>query len=288
MTKLGTALKSAAFGALALGAMSGGAYAGSTTEPGVTLGGAPGAGVPEGVYFIDNFNWGNDRASTHDQLGIEVPLLLWATPYHILGGQLILAGTVPLVYSDVNGLPLPPQEFAAFGNVGASLAWSLGGGFHISQTFDIYTPGIASNEQWVPEWRTGISYLGGGWNLSANIIVGFGTSSIVPSLFPKQNDYVNVDLAAIKTLGKWQLGVVAFGSSDTNVTGANITTGKQSQFAVGGLVGYEWGPVNTQVYYTHDVDVQHYGPSGSKGVEDSRIWTSLVVPLWTAPHESYK
>ncbi len=277
MKKLGTALKSAALGALALGAMAGSAYAGAVTEPGVTIGGAPGSPIPEGVFFINNFNWGNDNFDTHHDLGIEVPVLVWATPYHILGGQLILAATVPGVAVDT---PASSTKFEAFLNTGASLAWNLGNGFNISTTFDLYFPGLADGNSYVPEGRVGLSYLKDGWNLSAQVIAGFPAAPETGGA--QQNDYVNLDLAAIKTMGKWQLGAVAFGTWDTNIAASNLATGKQSRFAVGGLVGYEFGPITAQVIYTHDVS------DTNLPVADSRIWTQFVVPLWVAQHEPLK
>lgn len=49
---------------------------------------------------------------------------------------------------------------------------------------------------------------------------------------------------------------------------------KQSQFALGGLVGYNFGPVIAQVYVTRDIAQSNY--TGY----DTRLWTRLIVPLW--------
>jgi hypothetical protein len=292
MTKLRTALKSAALGVFALGAMSGGAYAGSASQPGASIGGAPGAPAPEGLYFIDNLNFGNDRVNTHDLFAVEIPVIAWSTGYKVLGGNLSFAATVPSIYIDnTNGTGVPGNTIKelVFTQIGASIAWNLGSGLFVQQGFTPYLPGAGGQDGWIPEGRTGISFLGlPTWNFSANLIYGFPQKPGNSLAGVQANDYFNVDFAAIKTIGKWELGFVGFASTDTNITATNIATGKQSQVAVGGLVGYNWGPVTTQFYYTHDVEVNHYGPGGTKGVEDSRVWTQLIVPLWNAPKESYK
>jgi hypothetical protein len=48
---------------------------------------------------------------------------------------------------------------------------------------------------------------------------------------------------------------------------------KQKQFAVGGLVGYDLGPVIIQGYMTTDVYEKNYGGT------DVRGWVRLIVPL---------
>ncbi len=87
-----------------------------------------------------------------------------------------------------------------------------------------------------------------------------------------------------KTIDKWEVGVVAFGSADISGTD-NPLYKKQSQIAVGGLFGYEFTGITTQVYMTHDVYSQNYfNLDGSKSYE-TRVWSRFVIPLWTAPKE---
>ena len=52
---------------------------------------------------------------------------------------------------------------------------------------------------------------------------------------------------------------------------------EQSQFAVGGLVGYDFGPLTLQTYITTDVYEKNYGG------HDTRIWSRVIIPVWTAP-----
>jgi len=47
----------------------------------------------------------------------------------------------------------------------------------------------------------------------------------------------------------------------------------QSQFAMGGLIGYWFGPVILQGYLTTDVYEKNYGG------KDIRAWARIVIPL---------
>ena len=68
---------------------------------------------------------------------------------------------------------------------------------------------------------------------------------------------------------------MAYGSTDLNSPIASYQ--KQSQFAVGGLFGYDFGPLKVQFYATTDVYQRNYGG------EDTRGWFRIIVPLWTPP-----
>ena len=63
-------------------------------------------------------------------------------------------------------------------------------------------------------------------------------------------NFLNFDLTAIKRFGKWQVGPVGLSSLDLNAPIAAYK--KQSQFALGGLVGYafKWGSVQAFVTAT--------------------------------------
>jgi hypothetical protein len=60
------------------------------------------------------------------------------------------------------------------------------------------------------------------------------------------------------------------------------TIRKQSQLAVGGLFGYDFGPLTLQVYATTEVYEHNYGG------RDTRGWFRIIVPLWTPPPLSQK
>jgi Putative MetA-pathway of phenol degradation len=68
---------------------------------------------------------------------------------------------------------------------------------------------------------------------------------------------------------------VAYGSTD--LTSPIATYQKQSQFAVGGLVGYDFGPIKLQAYATTDVTDRNYGG------RDTRGWLRASIPIWKPP-----
>jgi len=98
----------------------------------------------------------------------------------------------------------------------------------------------------------------------------FDTRSSAGVYYP---DFLNLDLTATKHFGKWEIGPVAFGSTDLPT--ANPSYARQGQFAVGGLVGYNFGPANLQAYVTRDVVQRNYA-----GLE-TRGWLRVTVPIGT-------
>jgi hypothetical protein len=88
---------------------------------------------------------------------------------------------------------------------------------------------------------------------------------------PVQLSPANVDLTVGHSFGKWQVAWVGFHSSDLNTPVLGYQ--KQSQFAMGGLLGYDFGPVVLQGYLTSDVYEKNYGGKGVRG------WVRIVLPL---------
>ena len=301
--------------ALALGGMAfatGAANAGSLEPPGWTVGIALGGPLPEGVYFINNASAGGWRGvdDSKSTLGIDIPLLAWSTGWTLPGGghvEGLLAA--PIVSGGIPQLPSAGypgwagRDYTEFYNpvgfIGA--AWDLGGGFGFSAFVGGWAPADNQLRQfgfdsWVLSERVNLAYGANGWKLAANLAFGqpantqvttiLGTGQILP-------DYINYDLTATKTIGKWEVGLVAFGSSDLskapwNGLAGNVVNGspfgEQSQFAVGGLVGYAFPGATVQLYATTDVASNNYYnlSDGSKSYE-TRVWTRAIVPLWNPP-----
>jgi hypothetical protein len=72
-----------------------------------------------------------------------------------------------------------------------------------------------------------------------------------------------LDLTATKRFGRWEIGAVGFGSTDLNRPIPTYL--KQSQFALGGLIGYDFGPLSMQAYVTTDVVENNYGGRDTRG-----------------------
>jgi hypothetical protein len=74
------------------------ALAGSVTQPGETIGLAAGAPLPEGVYFVNTLNWGvrqGENGKADVTLGVNIPVVAWATPAKIAGARFQLLGALP-------------------------------------------------------------------------------------------------------------------------------------------------------------------------------------------------
>ena len=169
------------------------------------------------------------------------------------------------------------------------LAWDLGYGWGVSYLigayFDYSSP-VAWSDTSLNQ-RFAISYTANDWALTANVIYGNHMNSVTdrPQLsgcpipvsvqFPQgagcNPDFLNVDLTVGHSFGKWQVAWVGFYSSDLNEPVLGYQ--KQSQFAMGGLLGYDFGPLVLQGYLTSDVYEKNYGG------KDVRGWVRVILPL---------
>jgi hypothetical protein len=259
------------------------ALASSVTQPGSTVGSAVGAPLPEGFYFANTASWGVRDPNTG--LFVDHPVFTWSTPWTFLGARFQALAEVAF-----NSHIIPGQNYASGQYnplLAGQLAWDLGNGWGFSYTFggyfEVYQP-LAWSSPSINQ-RFALSYTGDGWNLTANVIYGIQLDSVTgrpqtsacPAPFAQNGcnpDFLNVDLTATKKFDKWELGPVAFGSADLN--GPIAGYAKQSQFAAGGLVGYDFGRVRLQAYLTRDVYERNYGG------RDTRLWGRVTVPLWAA------
>ncbi len=242
----------------------GAAQAGSVTQPGETIGYAPGAPLPQGWYFADTTDYGQRTAPSNTTAIVTIPVIVWATPYHFLGAHVQALAAVPLV-----GVGTPGSYNAGWYNpwIAAQLAWDLGKGLGVSYAFGFYS-GVSSpvaDQSGSINQRFAISYTANGYNLSANLIYGNQISSHT------NPDFLNLDLTATKGFGKWSVGPVGYYSTDTSTPFSGYQ--RQSQFALGALVGYDFGPVILQTYLTRGVTQSNYGGN------DTRFWLRFIIPL---------
>ncbi len=318
-------LTSAAAGAAALGAVTlscGSANAGSFTPPGDTVGLAIGAPLPEGVYFVDILSDGGSRGVDDKKSGLvfNIPAVAWSTPWTIFGGRVWGYSTAPELSAGFPYCPAPAcapnpltggaqaypppvggRDFMAMYNplVLAGLAWDLGGSWGFSDVVGGYGPvnnelRLLGHDIWVFSNRAAISYTGNKWNLSAEVVTGV-TGDDLQTHQRVQPNYLNLNLSAVKTLGKWEVGAVAFYSTDLeNFAYGSPQCGgtpsltrrcEQSQFAAGGEIGYEFPGITTLLQATTDVWTGNYrNLDGSKSYE-TQIWLKAIVPLWNPPKE---
>lgn len=315
MTNLRTVMASAAIGAVSLVAISSAAFAGGNgtstgpvTEAGETIGLALGAALPQGVYFVDTasvvHNPGANtlHGKTLDVL-VNIPVVAWSTPWDVLGGHIEAYGALPEAVVDSKGLGADKPFGGSAGEYNPALlvgaAWNLGNNFHLSNFIGGYAPvnqpgfsyANATNNVWTFNERAALSYLGNGYNLTAHAIYGTSTSTSDSTqtngagvscarVSCTRADYLNVDITALKSFGKWDLGPVGYWASDVGQTSDKLNGNRQ--LALGGFAGYNFGPLSAQAYVTHDVIASE---GHLLGGEDTRFFLRFIVPLWNPSAE---
>ncbi len=279
------------------------AQAQSTTVPGEQVGLAVGAPLPEGIYAINTFTYRSPDGpnATSVDTAVNIPILVWATPYVPFGGRLEFVVAPPTVFTFSRAAGGRDTSINVGTFVGAIWAFDLGGNIGVSLLGGSYLNELnagrggglnilASNT-----YRVGgaISYTGDGWNLTANLTYNFydtpgrfsGPNGI-PAFFGPVgiSDAFNLDLTATKKFGKFEIGAIGYGTVnlDPNVitfpaglgaVGGRV--GRGGRFALGGLIGYDFGPFSVQAYVARDVVT-------SVGVAESTDgWFRVVAPLYT-------
>jgi hypothetical protein len=263
------------------------ALAGSVTQPGETVGLASGAPLPQGLYFVNTGDWGRRSDPADTSVGVDIPVIAWSTPWTILGGRVQFLFAGPVVEVGVHRTTYLRGVYNPL--VSGQLAWDLGNNWGFSYLLGAYID-VNSEVAWSStslNQRFALSYTGYQLNLTANVIWGTqfdhvtGRSQLspcpdLPPLIRGCNpDFLNVDLTATRKFGEFEFGLVAFGSTDLNSPIDGYA--KQSQVAVGGLIGKSFGGAILQAYLTHDVYEKNYGG------HDTRLWGRVILPLWTAP-----
>lgn len=307
--------------ALSLGLTATAAQAQTTTVPGEQVGLATGAPLPEGVYALNTFLYRTPDASPGNigvDVGVNIPVLVWSTPLVPLGGRLELLVAPPTVFtfgrrSGPTGLRDTSINVGTF--VGGIWAFDLGGNVGVSLLGGVYLnelngdrgvlvtnagafggapvlPQLASNT-----YRAGIaiSYTGDGYNLTANLTGNFYDS---PAKFPGANiagfgntrgpfiisDSLNLDLTATKKFGKFEIGAIGYGTVNFDTSVNSLAAGNRGRFALGALIGYDFGFATAQIYAAHDVvSAATYVDQLGRAREDLRteVWGRIIVPLYS-------
>jgi len=255
-----------------------------------------GAPLPQGAYFIDEAYYLNRSGSTLTrglrsiEGAVNIPVLAWSTPVDLLGGHLEVIAFAPEL-----GVDLFPSSggsgsaYRAFYNPAGLVgeAWNLGNGLSISEFVGGFVPvntdigalGLGGNF-WTFADLVGLVYNGpDGWTVNANFVYAHSFNDISSGVHT-QADTADVDFAVVKHIDKWQLGLVGSASTDIgNSSGNDWGTHPFSQVSLGGLVGYTFGSVTTEVFATRSVEARNQVGGGY----DTRIWGSILIPLWNPP-----
>jgi hypothetical protein len=267
--------------AAALTLMSSSAMAGSVSQPGETSGVDLATPLPEGVYFVNTLSYGGRPQSDAfgggtKYEGVNIPVIAWSTPWTIFGGRVQALFAAPELDVGNNS-----QGYFSAGMYNPFLAswigWNLGNGFSFSYLAGVYIAIDGGDFRDAFNQNTfrqdlSFAYHNNGWNLVSNLRFGIVGDNLTTHL--ANPDYFNYEVSLTHTFGKWEVGLVTYGSTDVG-NGPTPTYLKQSQFAMGGFAAYNFGPVIAQLYLTTDVYEQNYGGN------ETRLWTRLIVPVWT-------
>jgi hypothetical protein len=271
-----------AVGAISLCGMATASFAGSEIFPGISAGIPLGAPLPQGVFVIDLPSFGYRDAFPGQSVGALVPAwVIWSTPWDVLGGHVLFDVASPMANVNVHNPANINRGGFANPLVEGQLKWNLGGGFFGGFQAGAYLPvqddltllGISRNFASF-QGIAALSYLADGWDLSSTLIYGTGQSGSVADLGSWGTSWINLDLTATKKFGKFEIGAVGFGSWDLDAP--YVGYAKQTQFALGGLVGYDFGTVNLALKLTRTVAETNYGGY------DTRGWANIIIPIWVA------
>lgn len=253
------------------------AHAGSELQPGISTGLPLGLPLPPGIYGVafDSYGWRGQSPTMG--VGAVAPWLIWSTPWTIAGARLVLDTVTGVADVDVKGY----HSYTGAINplLDAQLKWNLGGGLGAGIHSAVFlpmknalTPLGATNNFFSFVEAAAVTYEHNGWELDATGFYGTGKNgnALGENAAPS---WANYDLTAFKRLGPWEFGAVAFGSHDLSTPIPEYQ--RQSQFAMGGLLGYKLGKDTIQLKVTRDVAEQNY--SG----RETRVWLNFILPLWT-------
>jgi hypothetical protein len=250
----------------------GAADAGSVTQPGETVGMSIGAPLPEGVYAVSTGSVGYRNG---DNLFINVPLAAWSTPWTLGGGRVEVVVASPQILN--NNVNTDRTRYGWYSPlIAGMIAFDLGNGFGLSYLAGAYIPVAGGGfdgayDQWTFRQDVHLTYAKNDWTAAANLIFGVVGKNMTRNA--SNPDFFNYDLSITRNFYGLNIGPVAFGSTDVNVP-AGYPGRRNSQFAMGSLIGRDFGPFSAQFYVTRDLVTQGY--SG----KETRFFLRLAVPAW--------
>jgi hypothetical protein len=177
-----------------------------------------------------------------------------------------------------------------------NLSWNWHNGIFTSVYFSFQGPdgtsavGSANPDYWTLAPGAAISYLSPQWNLSLNMVYQVYTASsgkngaaLAGTVFAPgytNGDQFAGDWHVLYKVGKWEFGPVGYfvwqtTSDKAGGPGCNpFVCGNSNYVGLGGLVGYDFGPVDLQVWLTDTVWSENTAQAGIT------VWTRFGFKLW--------
>jgi hypothetical protein len=171
-----------------------------------------------------------------------------------------------------------------------SLSWNLGEGWFFGAGFAFTAPdgtravGTPNPDYWTFEPSVAVSYLSKSWTASANFFYDINTKSqnvcCAATGSITSGNALYGDLSAVYKIGKWSIGPVGyFAEQTTSDTGPGCAAGLCGRYhsaAAGALVGYDFGPVDMQVWITDQFAASNY--AGGTGYIIA--WSRIGFKIW--------
>lgn len=274
--------------------------------PGATVG-AVAAEPPPGIYFMNIMAYGGLGpsptklpGSTPFDVVYDTPILQWSTGYKILGADisLLAAPFVPMMWGNQMrdgkpGFPRPLRTGLDNPTGAIDFSWNLGGGFFAKIREQVYVPFksqvtlAGSSDPGVVETGTAfqtsltLSYISADWVVTGDVKYGIVTND---GIGVGQPNYLNTDLAVIRKIGKYELGVGAFTWNDVTKPANNHAVnafGGSSYPGVSFIGGYNFGPLSMRLKWDQCIGGSGLVPGTTTGKNLSIISLTTVIPLWT-------
>jgi hypothetical protein len=299
--------------------------AGAQTKAGALIGASAGV-PPPGIYMFNQVftyqanlagpgNGGNTHIGFH--ANVDVQGFVFVPGWTFLGATYDAVIVQPFVDVSV-GSPANVQASGMFNTyiVPVELSWKLwNSGFQFKTGLGIYVPtgtetgafklGNVGAPYYTFQPEAILSYLRDGWNLTAAVYEEINTAN--SSSHYTSGNILHADFTATKTIGKWTLGPVAYyygQVTDDSCPVSCIATGASTLahsnrfdvWAVGGLVGYDFGPASFSVWATQEVSAKASnaaaaaaagGADPSTVSQGTTVFATLSYRLW-APDEPVK
>lgn len=280
----------------------------TTRLPGVTEGLTSGALPPAGLYFVNEtlftptklYSPGTTKTAVQLDAFVDVPILEWVPGIQFAGADYAMVLAQPFDSITTTAGPITNGTNLGSG-VGiydtlfepVVLSWALPNDFHVAAQLGLWLPigdkdsRMAvknSNRYWAIEPGLGVSWLHDGW--AVNVLLTYDHN------FEKSADAVTYDnyragdqfiaeYSITKTLGNWTVGFGGYAMTQVEKDEASpagggamagIANTEAAKYAIGPIVGYNFGPVILQAYYHENISTENY-------VGGHEIWTRMLIPL---------
>jgi hypothetical protein len=241
---------------------------------------------------------GNQGTTQLPAIAQAVPLL-WVPGWNFLGAT-YAAGVVQSFYIWTSCAPAPATCTGGSPIVGGgfvytntlwnpiTLSWNLGNGWFVSGAFNFFAPdgtrqvGTPNPDYWTFEPAVAFSYFGNNWTASANFFYDFSTRSdgvCCSATTITSGEALYGDFAAVYKIGKWSIGPVGYFEVQTTADtgpGCPALCGYYRTAAAGGLIGYDFGPLDLQVWVTDSF----VGQNAQQGAGGIIVWSRMGFKLW--------